>query len=94
MSVAARCAACGREVLLDQLVEPVLGFRCPFCGVPLAPSYATLAPAVAARVLAARQALLAALTELRSMTDQRLRIDRASLLDPLAEAAGATAQRV
>jgi hypothetical protein len=94
VSVTAHCATCGREVLLEQLTEPALGFRCPFCGTPLAPAYATVAPGVAARALAARQALLGALTELHSMTGERLRIDRGSLLDPIAEATGTTADRV
>ena len=86
MSIAAHCAACGRELLLDQLTEPARGFRCPFCGVAFAPSYATIAPAVAARALAARAALAGALAELQSMTGDRLQLDRASVLGPVSDA--------
>ncbi|HEV8651367.1 MAG TPA: hypothetical protein VG276_18715 [Actinomycetes bacterium] len=86
MSIAAHCASCGRELLLDQLTEPADGFRCPFCGFAFAPSYATVAPAIAARALAARQALVGALTELQSMTGDRLRLDRASVLGPVTNA--------
>jgi len=86
VSIAAHCAACGRELLLDQLTEPTRGFRCPFCGVAFAPSYATIAPAVAARALAARAALAGALAELQSMTGDRLRLDRASVLGPVSDA--------
>lgn len=86
MSIAAHCASCGRELLLGQLTEPAAGFRCPFCGFAFAPSYATVAPAVAARALAAREALAGALTELQSMVGGRLRLDRASVLGPVADA--------
>lgn len=86
MSIVAHCASCGRELLLDQLTEPSDGFRCPFCGFAFAPSYATVAPAIAARALAARAALAGALAELQSMIDGRLRLDRASVLRPVADA--------
>jgi hypothetical protein len=86
VSISAHCAACGRELLLAQLTEPADGFRCPFCGVAFAPSYATVAPAVAARALAAHQALVGALSELQSMIGDRLRLDRASVLGPVADA--------
>ena len=85
MSVPATCGACHRELLLDQLVEPWAGFRCPFCGQAFAPSYATVAPGVAARVIAAHGALVSSLTELQSMVDGRLRLDRARLLGPVAD---------
>src|SRR4030095_6329303 len=61
------------------------GFRCPFCGFPFAPGYATVAPGVAARVTAAHAALVTELAELGSMTGGRLRLDRATILDPIAD---------
>jgi hypothetical protein len=51
------------------LVQPSQGFRCLFCGFAFAPGYATL---------------VAALTELQSMTGDRLRLDRATLVDQVA----------
>jgi hypothetical protein len=57
MSINARCGSCARELLLGQLVQSSDGFRCPFCGFAFAPAYATVAPAVAARVMAAQAAL-------------------------------------
>jgi hypothetical protein len=66
-----------------QLVQPSRGFRCLFCGFAFAPGYAT-APGVATRVMAAQAALVTALAELASMTGDRLRLDRATLVDPVA----------
>jgi hypothetical protein len=85
MSVSAHCAACGRELLLAQLTNPVEGFRCPFCGVPLAPSYGTFAPGVVARLLAAHAELVASLGHLRGMAGERLLLDRATLVGPVEE---------
>jgi hypothetical protein len=84
MSIAARCGSCTRELLLGQLVQSSDGFRCPFCGFAFAPAYATVAPGVAAQVMAAQAALVTALAELGSMTGDRLRLDRATIVDPIA----------
>jgi hypothetical protein len=85
MSISAHCGSCNREVLLGQLVQPSDGFRCPVCGFAFAPAYATVAPGVAARVMAAQAALVTALAELGSMTGDRLRLDRATVVDPVAD---------
>ena len=84
MSISAQCGSCNREVLLGQLVQPSNGFRCPVCGFAFAPAYATVAPGVAARVMAAQADLVTALAELGSMTGDRLRLDRATVVDPVA----------
>jgi hypothetical protein len=84
MSIGAHCGSCNRELLLGQLLQPSDGFRCPVCGFALAPAYATVAPAVAARVMVAQAALVTALAELGSMTGDRLRLDRATVVDPIA----------
>jgi hypothetical protein len=84
MSINARCGSCNRELLLGQLVLSSAGFRCPFCGFAFAPAYATVAPAVAARVMAAQAALVTALAELGSMTGDQLQLDRATIVDPIA----------
>ena len=84
MSINARCGSCNRELLLGQLVQPSNDFRCPVCGFTFAPGYATVAPGVAARVMAAQAALVTALAELGSMTGDRLRLDRATVVDPVA----------
>jgi hypothetical protein len=85
MSIGARCGSCNRELLLGQLVQPSGGFRCPFCGFAFAPAYATVAPGVAARVMAAQAVLVTELAELGSMTGDRLRLDQATILDPIAD---------
>jgi hypothetical protein len=85
MSIGARCGSCARELLLGQLLQSSDGFRCPFCGFAFAPAYATVAPGVAARVMVAQAALVTELAELGSMTDGRLRLDRATILDPIAD---------
>jgi hypothetical protein len=92
VSIQARCGNCHREVLLDQLTRPVDGFRCPFCGFAFAPSYATVAPGVADRVLASHEALVKSLAELQSMTGERLQLDRESLVDSVRGALGSEAQ--
>jgi hypothetical protein len=84
MSIGARCGSCSRELLLGQLVQPSDGFRCPFCGFAFAPAYATVAPDVAARVMVARAALVTALAQLGSMTGDRLRLDQATIVEPIA----------
>jgi hypothetical protein len=84
MSIGARCGSCTRELLLGQLVQPSDGFRCPFCGFAFAPAYATVAPAAAARVMDAQTTMVTALAELGSMTGDRLRLDRATIIDPIA----------
>jgi hypothetical protein len=84
MSIGARCGSCHRELLLGQLVQSSDGFRCPVCGFAFAPGYATVAPAVGVRVMAAQAALVTALAELGSMTGDRLRLDRTTILDPVA----------
>jgi hypothetical protein len=86
MTIGVRCGSCNRELLLVQLAQPSQGFRCPFCGFALAPSYGTVAPGVANRAMAAHAALIAALTQLQSMTGDRLRFDQATLLGPVANA--------
>jgi hypothetical protein len=86
VSIGARCGSCGRELLLDMITDAALGFRCPFCGFAFAPAYASVAPGVAARVLAAHHALTGALGELQSMVDGRLLLDRSSILGPVGEA--------
>ncbi len=93
MSVGARCGSCGRELLLDQLTDAALGFRCPFCGYAFAPSYASVSPGVAEHVLTAHHALVSALDELQAMIDGRLLLDRASVVEPLAEVLPAERQR-
>jgi hypothetical protein len=85
MSIGARCGSCARELLLGQLVQSSDGFRCPVCGFAFAPGYATVAPGVATRVMAAQAALVTALAELGSMTGDRLRLDRTTILDPIAD---------
>ena len=85
MSIPARCGSCRRELLLDQLLQPSEGFRCPFCGFAFAPSYATIAPGVAARILESHAALVRTLGELQSMIDGRLLIDRSALVAPVAD---------
>ena len=84
MSINAHCGSCNRELLLGQLVQSSDGFRCPVCGFAFAPAYATVAPGVAARVMAAQAALVTALAELGSMTGDRLWLDRATVVDPVA----------
>jgi hypothetical protein len=84
MSIGARCGSCTRELLLGQLVQASNGFRCPVCGFAFAPAYATVAPAVAARVMATQAALVTELAELGSMSGDRLRLDRTTILDPIA----------
>jgi ribosomal protein S12 methylthiotransferase accessory factor YcaO len=86
MSIHARCGSCHRELLLVQLAQPSQGFHCPFCGFAFAPGYATVAPGIGAQVMVAQAALVTALTELASMTGDRLRLDRATLIDPVANA--------
>jgi len=86
MSIHARCGSCDRELLLVQLAQPSDGFRCLFCGFAFAPGYATVAPGIGARVMAAHASLVAALAELGSMTGDRLRLDRATLVGPVANA--------
>jgi hypothetical protein len=85
MSIGARCGSCARELLLGQLVQSSDGFRCPVCGFAFAPGYATVAPAVGVRAMAAQAALVTALAELGSMTGDRLRLDRATVVDPVAD---------
>jgi hypothetical protein len=85
VSLPAHCGSCRRELLLDQLLNPSEGFRCPFCGYAFAPSYATLAPALAARILDSHAALVRALGELQAMVDGRLHLDRSAILTPVAD---------
>jgi hypothetical protein len=92
VSIPARCGSCRRELLLDQLLDPSEGFRCPFCGFAFAPSYATVAPAVAARIMAAHADLVRSLGELQAMIDGRLLLDRAAVLAPVADAIPAEPQ--
>jgi hypothetical protein len=85
VSLPAHCASCRRELLLDQLLQPSDGFRCPFCGFAFAPSYATVAPAVAARIIQSHDALVRSLGELQAMIDGRLQLDRSALVAPVAD---------
>ncbi|MGH9005051.1 MAG: hypothetical protein ACRDYV_18165 [Acidimicrobiia bacterium] len=92
MSIPARCGSCRRELLVDQLLDPSEGFRCPFCGFAFAPSYATVAPGVAARIMAAHADLVRSLAELQAMIDGRLLLDRAAVVAPVADAIPAEPQ--
>jgi hypothetical protein len=92
MSIPAHCGSCRRELLLDQLVAPSEGFRCPFCGFAFAPSYATIAPGIAARILESHDALVRALGELQAMVDGRLQLDRSAVVAPVADALPAEPQ--
>jgi hypothetical protein len=85
VTIPARCGSCRRELLLDQLLQPSEGFRCPFCGFAFAPSYATIAPGVAARILQSHDALVRALGELQAMIDGRLQLDRSAVVAPVAD---------
>jgi hypothetical protein len=86
VSIPAHCASCRRELLLEQLLQPSDGFRCPFCGFAFAPSYATVAPALAARILHSHDALVRSLSELQAMVDGRLQLDRSAVVAPVADA--------
>jgi hypothetical protein len=86
MSISAHCGSCDRNLLLGQLTQPSDGFRCPFCGMAFAPAYASVTPRLSSRIMAAQAALATALTELQSMTGSRLRLDPATVLDPIADA--------
>jgi hypothetical protein len=92
VSIKAHCANCGRELLLEQVTNPVDGFRCPYCGFAFAPSYASVAPGLAERVLAAHEALVKNLAELQSMSGERLLIEREPLLEGVRAALGAETQ--
>jgi hypothetical protein len=92
VSLGGRCGNCGREVLLDQLIQPGEGFRCPFCGFAFAPGYASVAPGVAAQVMVAHDALVKSLAELQSMTGQRLRLAPDAILAPIRDALGTESQ--
>jgi hypothetical protein len=92
VSIPAHCGSCRRELLLDQLLQPSDGFRCPFCGFAFAPSYATIAPGVAARILDAHGALVRALGELQSMVDGRLQLDRSAVVTSVSDALPAEPQ--
>jgi hypothetical protein len=85
VSLPAHCGSCRRELLLAQLLDPSDGFRCPFCGFAFAPSYATIAPALAARILESHGELVRALGELQAMVDGRLHLDRSAVLTPVAD---------
>ncbi len=69
MTIGVRCGSCNRELLLVQLAQPSQGFRCLFCDFAFAPAYASLVTAP---------------TELQSMTGDRLRLDRATVIGPVA----------
>jgi hypothetical protein len=86
VSISAHCGSCRRELLLEQLLQPSDGFRCPFCGFAFAPSYATVAPALAARILQSHDALVRSLSELQAMVDGRLLLDRSAVVAPVADA--------
>jgi hypothetical protein len=86
LSIRARCGSCHRELLLVQLAQPSQGFRCLFCGFAFAPGYATVAPGIGAQVVVAQAALVAALAELASMTGDRLRLEGATVVGPVANA--------
>ena len=86
MTIGVHCGSCNRELLLAQLIQPSQGFRCPFCGFAFAPGYATVGPGVAARAMAAHATLVTALAELQSMTGDRLRLDQATVMGPVANA--------
>ncbi len=92
MSIPAHCGSCRRELLLDQLLQSSDGFRCPFCGFAFAPSYATIAPGVATRILESHAALVRSLVELQAMIDGRLLIDRSAVVAPVAETLPAAPQ--
>jgi hypothetical protein len=92
VSIKAHCANCRRELLLEQLTNPADGFRCPFCGFAFAPSYASVAPGLAERLLTAHEALVKNLAELQSMSGERLLIEREPLLGDVRAALGAETQ--
>ena len=92
MSLPARCGSCRRELLLGQLLQPSEGFRCPFCGFAFAPSYATIAPGITARLLESNAALVRTLGELQSMIDGRLLIERSAVVTPVSDALPAEPQ--
>jgi hypothetical protein len=92
MSIPAHCGSCRRELLLDQLLDPGEGFRCPFCGFAFAPSYATVAPGIAARIMTAHADLVGSLGELQAMIDGRLQLDRDAVVAPVADAIPAEPQ--
>ena len=92
MSIKAHCANCRRELLLEQLTNPADGFRCPYCGFAFAPSYASVAPGLAERLLTAHEALVKNLAELQSMSGERLLIEREALLEDVRAALGAETQ--
>jgi hypothetical protein len=92
VSISAHCGSCRRELLLEQLLQPSDGFRGPFCGFAFAPSYATVATALAARILQSHDALVRSLSELQAMVDGRLLLDRSAVVAPVADALPAEPQ--
>jgi hypothetical protein len=85
MKVMATCMNCGREFLLDQLLEgPVLSGTCPWCDAILAPDYTGHLVETARRLEVAGSALEDALGRFRGGW-ARFRIDRGSVLGRLKE---------
>jgi hypothetical protein len=83
MKVMATCMNCGREFLLDQLLEgPVLSGTCPWCDTILAPDYTGHLVETARRLEVAGSALEDALGRFRGGW-ARFRIDRRSVLGRL-----------
>ena len=85
-SIPAHCGSCQQRALLDQLLEPSEGFRCPFCGFAFAPSYATIAPGHRPPPGSPTPPWFGPWASLQSMIDGRLLIDRSAVVTPVSDA--------
>lgn len=66
MKLMARCRHCGRNLQLDQLLDPSTMGRCPWCGTLLTPNYTALVPDLVRRAERAGDELKRALRLLTS----------------------------
>ncbi|MGZ4115107.1 MAG: hypothetical protein ACXVQU_09460 [Actinomycetota bacterium] len=83
ITLEARCAHCGRDFLLDQLIEgPIVTGKCPWCGEVLSLHYTELLPSVIMQAESAGADLLAALALLTG-DGFAFTIHEGSVLEPI-----------
>ena len=84
MNIKGTCLNCGREVLVQQIVEA--GGHCPWCGIAFSKDYTSMIVRALVQADESGDRFQDALEQIGNVEDLRLSLDAEGVVEPLREA--------